>query len=750
MSLPSHFQRLNRAAERRGGRGWLLLVLFTLGYLAGWGYHFVVWASQSPASSVVAFGYNAGILVTYALLFAYLSQKVKRFRKEPARVFWSLLVLAVAFFAIAGLLLWVSNLVSPEVLIEADIRGFELDTGVPLTAATVIKMNVVALLEVSFAFLILILLRDLVQFKRTKRSMRNWTLMLALMAFTSLLSFMRSPQEELSIIQGVALLPTVGLMVTNSFRLSWVAYLSFREKTTIIGLSMLMLAVIGTGMATGGDEGFLPRAGMYLQHYSYPVGSFTLLVMIFAILYSLTALLSLIFHLPTTSDFQKKAGEMAAMHSLTTLVSQVFDPERLFASITESPVEAGTAQTTWLAIRDSRRGSLKPEIRASVNIPVANIERLVDVQALFEEAQSTSAPVLLEEAAADHRVEARPGDGLGSLLVVPLIARNVCLGALFAARDVARSFEKDDVEALTVFAAQAALALDNARLFEEKVEKERLSKELTIAREVQKRLLPQKLPELPGLALAASSVSAQEVGGDYYDMARLDEHRLAFIVADVSGKGTSAAFYMAELQGIFHALGPLVASPAEFLTHANRALSQSLERHVFVSLIYGILDAQKEELVMARAGHCPAAVIDLNGDARFIRTPGLGLGLDRSDTYYRSVAEERIRLQPGDAFVLYTDGVIESRSESGEEFGYERLLGSLRSHRHEDADVLHLNLLEDLQTFLGHDRYDDDLTLLVLKWQGVPSPVSIATNNTDKREAVRASPDTAHVSSSDH
>jgi phosphoserine phosphatase RsbU/P len=715
----TQIRQLERTFAKRAARVWVIATLFGVGFVAGMGYHFAIWAAQSPPSTLVAALYNVAIVGTYGLLLYALSEKISRYTRDPARIFWSLLLFAVLAFGMARLLMWLSDLFSPDILVEADIRGFELETGVPLTPATVVKMNLVAVLEMSFAFIVLILLRELVQFKRTRQSMRNWTLMIVLMVFTSLLTFLRSPQSDIGWVQGIALVPTVGFMVVNSFRLSWVVYLSFREKTTIIGQSLALLVLLAAGMATGGDEGFLPRAAVYLQHYSYPLASFSLLVLIFGILYSLTALLSLIFHLPTTSDFQKKAGEMAAMHSLTSLVSQVFDPERLNSSIVESPVDAGTAQATWLVVRDMRRGSLEPEVLATCNVPTSNAQSLVDLSSLYDEAYARSAPVLLEEAAADHRVDARPGDGIGSLLVVPLIARGTMLGALFAAREVARSFEKDDVEALAVFGAQAALALDNASLFEEKVEKERLERELSIAREVQTRLLPQAIPQLSGLSIEASSVSAQEVGGDYYDLIRLDDHRLAFIVADVSGKGTSAAFYMAEMQGIFHALAGITSSPTDFLSHANEALARSLERHVFISVIYGVLDTSREELVMARAGHCPAAVINLAGEARYVRSRGLGLGLDRSPHFRASIAEERRKLEPGDAFVFYTDGVIESRNESGDEYGYDRLLHSLKKHRHEDATVLHERLLGDLQSFIGHMEYDDDLTLLVFKWRGI-------------------------------
>jgi phosphoserine phosphatase RsbU/P len=715
----TQIQKIERTFAGSTRRIWVIFALFAIGYVGGLAYHFIVWGAQSPPAPAVAGAYNIGIIAAFGFLLYGLSAKITRVVKEPSRIFWSLLLFAIFAFGAARGLMWMSDVLTPDVLIEADIRGFELETGVPLTPATVIKMNAVALLEMSFVFVLLILFRELVQFKRTRQSMRNWTIMIVLMVFTSLLTFLRSPQADIGWLQGLALIPTVGYMVVNSFRLSWVVYLSFREKMTIIGLSLAMLAILSAGMATGGDEGFLPRAAVYLQHYSYPLASFSLLVLIFGILYCLTTLLSLIFHLPTTSDFQRKAGEMAAMHSLTSLVSQVFDTEKLYASIVESPVEAGSAQTVWLAIRDLRRGSLDPEIVAACNTPVSNARSLTDLKALFEDAESKGAPVLLEEASADHRIDARPGDGMGSLLVVPLIARGNMMGALFAARDVARSFEKDDVEALTVFGAQAALALDNAGLFEAKIEKERLSRELSIAREVQMRLLPQELPKMAGLSLAASSVSAQEVGGDYYDVIQLDEHRLAFIVADVSGKGTSAAFYMAEMQGIFHALARITASPIEFLSLANEALGRTLERHVFISVIYGVLDIRNEELVMARAGHCPAATINLAGEARFIRTRGLGLGLDRTSAFRKMLVEERIALQPGDAFVFYTDGVIESRNYSDEEFGYERLLESLREHRHEEADTLHERILHDLGMFIGTNEYDDDLTLLVFKWRGV-------------------------------
>ncbi|HET6568355.1 MAG TPA: GAF domain-containing SpoIIE family protein phosphatase [Rhodothermales bacterium] len=697
----------------------LLAIGFLVTYAAGFAYQFFVFESgQAPPLPYTA-AYHLAVMASFACLWLLLTSYHQERQSTPARTLWSTFLLGIILLGAGYLVLRIGRPAGmPPDMQDVTSLGFALRTGVPLTLATVFKMNVISLLEAAFAFVLLLRLSGLALFKRTKTSQRNWHLMLLAMALASVTAFLKSPQTDWVPVQAVAIVPAVGLMIVNSFRLSWIVLLNFREKMLSIGLLLLLLVLLVAGIGIN-PRSLLPGSWMLVQFYSYPLSVFTQLAIIFGILYSTTAFLSLLFHLPTTGAFQQKASELAAMHSLTALVSQVFDPERLVHTITASPVLTGSARAAWLALPDPQSGTLRPRIVATSHIPLLHVEHAVDTAAFFSEICLKREPILLNQAPADHRITVRPGDGLGSLLVLPLITRDNVLGALFLTREVTHGFEKDDVEAATVFAAQAALALDHARLFEEQLEKERLSREIDIAREVQRKLLPQKLPCMKGISIGASSVSAQEVGGDFYDFVELDEHRIAFIIADVSGKGTSAAFYMAEMQGIFQSLSRIVPSPADFLSHANTALSRALEKHVFISVIYGVVDLEHETVSLARAGHCPAAFINLNGEARFVRTRGLGLGLDRSLNFRKTIAEEKIRLQPGDAFVLYTDGVVESRNPAGEEFGYERLLDALCEHRHEDAPGLHDALLNDLCGFMGEKSYDDDMTLVVLKWHGI-------------------------------
>ncbi len=695
-----------------------LAVICGVAFLLTLVYHVLTWQAGEGLGVVMEVVYHLAMVACYGSLWLILMYALRARMVSYARLFWTLLLATFVGLAVGRALV---GLTSPDGLTDdALLRyGFDINTSAPLTIWTVFKMSFYSFGEAVIAFFLLLRLRDLVLFKRTRASQRNWYAMLAGMTLTALATIHLAPSDPVGLAATILLVPTVGLMVINAMRVSWIVFLPFKDKLTMIGLVTLLLGLLVFGLQTG-ERGLLTGDYGYLYYYSYPLRIFTQLATGFATLYCFTAFLFLLFHLPTTGDFQRKTDEMAALQSLTNLIGQVFERERLVVTIAESPVEAGAADKAWLVLFDPTLGAMSAEVVSSTGIGLSEVGAAVDTAALVDEVRMSKAPVVLDQAPADHRVKARPGEGIGSLVGLPLVARNQVLGVLFVTRDVSQGFERDDVEALRLFAAQASLALDNARLFEEQVEKERLAREIDIARTVQQRLLPQRLPEVRGLSLAATSISAMEVGGDYYDFAELDDGRLGVIVADVSGKGTSAAFYMAEMQGIFHSLTLSAPCPRRFMEQANQALGRSLERNTFVTALYGVLDPEAETFAFARAGHCPAAYVPLAGKPRLLRSAGLGLGLDRGALFGRSIAEETIALQPGDVLVLYTDGVVESRDGDDEEYGYERLLASLKEHRHEDASTLHSALMADLNRFLGDVHYADDLTLVVLKWHGLP------------------------------
>lgn len=694
----------------------LLLVFCTL-LVASTAYLLVMGTAGHP-SVPIELVYHLSLLVCYGALWLLLADVLKDQRATPEKAFWNVLVVGTVCFGLAFAVLY---------LIPG---GF--NEGRPLSISTILKGILLSGLQAVFYFVLLLFFRDLVLLRRTKKSIRNWNLMLASMTLAAALGIVDSlgntETYNPSAYWLAGLVPAALCIAVNVLSISWIVRLSFRRKMKAIGFSVLLLLFFrlliwfGQGVGLPGSQdpvGLLPVQSDYLHAYSAALSTFMLLAGVFGVIYCIAVILSLVFHLPTTSDYQRRADEMAVMHSLTDLVNQVFDLDKLTSTITASPVRAGSATAAWLAIADPDTGSLAPRVMATHSIERSLVTERIDTAALYREVLSTRKRLVLAEAMTDRRVSTSPGDGVASLLVIPLVARSKVLGGLFVASNIPYGFQQDNVEAITVFAAQAALALENARLFEEQVERERLSQELAIAREVQGKLLPHNLPCFDGLSLAASSVPAQEVGGDYYDFVKLDDGRLAFIVADVSGKGTSAAFYMAEMQGIFQSVTHLAATPSDFLTHANRAISVLLERNAFISVIYGLFDPARQEMALARAGHCPAAAVSASGDARYLRSGGLGLGLDSGALFRDTLETEYVSLGLGDIFVFYTDGVVESRDESGEEYGFDRLLASICRHRHEDALNLHNAVLRDLDQFLGGNRqYGDDLTMVVFKWHG--------------------------------
>jgi serine phosphatase RsbU (regulator of sigma subunit) len=257
-------------------------------------------------------------------------------------------------------------------------------------------------------------------------------------------------------------------------------------------------------------------------------------------------------------------------------------------------------------------------------------------------------------------------------------------------------------------------------LMREQAEKERLEEELRIAREIQMSLLPgATLSTVPGIRVAALCIPATEVGGDYYDVLPLSATRMGVLVADVSGKGTSAALYMAELKGLVLSLARIHESPARLLIEANRILAQSMDSRTFVTMTYAVVDAAEGRMRFARAGHNPLIHLEARtGKTRVLTPPGLGLGLDPGEAFESLLREEEIPLVRDDIFLFFTDGLSEAMNERSELFGEVRLREILEDSDGLSSEELRAKILEEVERFVGDAAPHDDLTMVVLKVVG--------------------------------
>ena len=253
-------------------------------------------------------------------------------------------------------------------------------------------------------------------------------------------------------------------------------------------------------------------------------------------------------------------------------------------------------------------------------------------------------------------------------------------------------------------------------LLEQQGEKERMEEDLRVARNIQMSLLPQEYVEVEGLKIAAVCLPANEMGGDYYDLLPLSNHRLGVLIADVSGKGTSAALYMAELKGLILSLSRNHDSPKALLTELNEILAPNLDRRSFVTMTYAIIDSQKRTLRVARAGHNPLIHFDgRTAQTRLLSPPGLALGFDAGETFKNVIQELEIPLVHGDTFLFFTDGISEAMNGSSELFGESRLTDILKDASALSSDDLKERILHEVRTFAAGESPHDDMTLVIVK-----------------------------------
>ncbi len=247
-------------------------------------------------------------------------------------------------------------------------------------------------------------------------------------------------------------------------------------------------------------------------------------------------------------------------------------------------------------------------------------------------------------------------------------------------------------------------------------ERERMARELEIARTVQMSLLPKGNPLVEGYDIAGICLPALEVGGDYYDFIQLEQGKIGIAIGDVSGKGVPAAIYMTLTKGILQSHASENSSPAEVLIKLNRQMYLNIERNSFVSMFYAVLDMRKHKIRFARAGHNPAILAQRSTNVSTLLQPrGIALGLEQGPRFQTTLEEHEMPLQSGDVLTFYTDGFTEASNAQGEEFGEQRLENIISSSKLDSANGIIQGVVRSVKTFVGNTPQHDDMTMVVIK-----------------------------------
>jgi len=549
--------------------------------------------------------------------------------------------------------------------------------------------------------------KRLILYQKSKWLVRTWNAFEYILFSSAILFFF---ENEILNLVAIILLVVLGLLgVILSVNLKWVAYLNFKQKWKSILLILLIGLYIGYFYYTfenfGEDDGFTTNINAFGL---VPVLS----LYIFTLTYCLFSILVILFNLPTSSVFEQKLVEVINFQKLSQSRNTGKNEEQVYEILLESSVSVVLANAAWLDIMDKDE-NYKKTIYYKIDES--------DKAEILKNLRSSKLKAIQSSVPSRNKIQNRylgevKHDIYKSILVIPLYIQDKQIAMLSMVKDVNDGFTSEMVEIVRTFINQASISIENYRLMEEAIKNERYKEELKIAKRVQDSLIPKVLHTNPDLEISGFTKAAAEVGGDYFDTYKMDEHRLAVIIGDVSGKGTSAAFHMSQMKGIFQSLAQLNLSAREFIIKANNALRECLDRTSFITTSYLIINSKTKKVELSRAGHCPTLYYSSKkGKIEYLEDNGLGLGILRDEQFDEFVETNEISYSSGDVFMLYTDGITEAKNKQNEEFGYERLKQFLDKHTFYSADYIKDEILKTLYNFSESSNLEDDITFLIIK-----------------------------------
>lgn len=298
-----------------------------------------------------------------------------------------------------------------------------------------------------------------------------------------------------------------------------------------------------------------------------------------------------------------------------------------------------------------------------------------------------------------------------SELVVPLTSKGKVVGVLSLESTELNYFTENHQRFLMTLASRIASALVNAELYARVSDNEqRMDREMKIAREIQRQLMPDELPSIPPLTMAVFFKPVAQLGGDLYDWIQFDDGRLAIVIGDVAGKGAPAALYGALSSGIIRTRATRKYPPGQMLELVNKTLYERPIESQFVALTYSIYDPATRNITLANSG-LPYPLLVRSGQPSFLDVGGIPLGLFPDSKYQ----ETALTLQTGDVLVFYSDGLVEIRNDAGEDFGMKRLGETVRANHEKSAADIVQAVRDALAKFIGRRRPQDDRTMIVIK-----------------------------------
>lgn len=412
----------------------------------------------------------------------------------------------------------------------------------------------------------------------------------------------------------------------------------------------------------------------------------------------------------------KQQGEkIEQIFQMMTLVAGRFSLQEVLDRLAEAAVKITGLKACSIRLLDEEAGELKMRSTYGLSEEYRNKGPVTKDDPVIKAAFAGQA-IVVDDMRVDERTryrEATLKEGLVSQLTVAMNFREKAVGVLRLYSPEPKQYNDEEIAIARTVASQCAVAITNARLYAEAIEGARIAEQMRVAGDVQRRMIPEKAPQIDGIEISALYIPCYDIGGDFYDMFRISENRIAVAISDVIGKGIPAALMMGQFRGAMRAY-----TDSEFRTGGISAIVSKLNKMAcgeckdgeFISLFYGVIDAEKKTMTYCNCGHEPTILIRA-GKVIDLQTGGLVLGVDAGAEY----RFETIDLKKGDSLIFYTDGLIDAANYEGQLWGRENLVEAAKKFRKESAEQMIKDIIGYRRRFVGLVRQLDDTSVIAVK-----------------------------------
>ncbi|MBC7784543.1 MAG: SpoIIE family protein phosphatase [Burkholderiales bacterium] len=413
-------------------------------------------------------------------------------------------------------------------------------------------------------------------------------------------------------------------------------------------------------------------------------------------------------------ELRQRFNELTTIYNVTMMLAEPRDLKKLLERTVRAVCEVMDVKAASIRLIDEERDELV--IKAVHNLSSQYLSKgpiKLGRNELHSVAWSPRGFEYVQNMTTDPRVQypdEAAREGIVSMVSIAMRYRGRPIGVLRVYTAMERNFGQSEVDLLKAVAAQAAAAIENARLVEERLQSEAIERQIRMAAEVQQRMLPSGPPHVPGLDLAYTYVPCFDLAGDFFDFIELPDENFGVVVADVSGKGIPASLIMASVRASLRAQVDNVYYLYEVIRRLNISLFRDTKPTEFVTLVYGVIDARTRRFTYCNAGHPPAMLLR-GGEITELQSDNMVLGIDPEQDYKQNF----IDLHAGDTILLYTDGLPDAMNFEQNPYGKDRVLAAYKSAGGGSAQEIADHLLWDVRRFVGLSNRSDDLTMIVVR-----------------------------------